>query len=198
MARCRDLSKWGHRQGKASRLSPWPAGLGRERGSWAPRPGSSNQVTSRPGHTLEDIWYRGRGLALRPWDAGQRRKFCTGLRAVPKPAVCQRSSSSATPVHRASFTRSAGFRVLRLSVCWARACAQEAAPEHNAMQSGHRAFAAGPARLVLRAAFRSRCGECGRHRADEMGPQRGSRLGQEGQQIWGLASRKWFGGVASL
>lgn len=93
-------------------------GPGRGRGSWALAPGSSTQVTSRPGRTLGDTWDRGRGLASGSWDPGQGRKFCTGPRAVPKPAGCQRSSSSATPEPTVSFPRSAGFLVPGLSAFW--------------------------------------------------------------------------------
>lgn len=79
------------------------------RRAWALGPGSSTQVTSRPGQTPGDTWERGRGLASGSWDSGQGRKFCTGPRAVPKPAGCQRSSSSATPGPTVSFPAARAF-----------------------------------------------------------------------------------------
>lgn len=104
---------WGREEGASQGVDkstqPRPARPRRRRGSWAPEPGSSIQVTSRPGQTLEGTWDRGRGLAPRPWDAGQGRKFCTCPRAVPKPARCQCSSSSATPGPTAPFPAARAF-----------------------------------------------------------------------------------------
>ncbi|XP_032209551.1 soluble scavenger receptor cysteine-rich domain-containing protein SSC5D-like [Mustela erminea] len=117
-ARSRDCSnngrragrgKWGPHRGRARPPSSRPPSRGEGRGSWALGPGSSTQVTSRPGQTPGDTWERGRGLASGSWDSSQGRKFCTGPRAVPKPAGCQRSSSSATPGPTVSFPAARAF-----------------------------------------------------------------------------------------
>lgn len=169
------------------------------------REGKSTQPVAR--RAGEGAWELGSGtriqhpgdLEARPYSGGhlvQGEEFGSGdVGCWPEAEVLHRPAGSAQasrlptllllgdPRSHSFFSCSAGFRVPGLSVCWARACAQEAAPGHNAMQSGHGALATGLTQLVLGAALRRRCGACGRHGADQMGPQRGSRLGQEGQQI---------------
>lgn len=124
-------------------------GPGRGRGSWASGPGSSIQVTSRPGQTLEDtwdrggVWLRGRGILARGGSSAPARRLCPNqpdANAPPPP-------SRRPPAHSFS-SQSAGFRVPGLSACWARACAPEAAFGHGATKSGRGALAASLTRLV--------------------------------------------------
>lgn len=91
---------------------------------------------------------RGRGLASGSWDSGQGRKFCTGPRAVPKPAGCQRSSSSTTPGPTVSFPAARAFW-FRASPHAGLAPALAGQPlGNNATKSRRGAFAAGLTLLV--------------------------------------------------
>ena len=156
-ARSRDRSSNGRRAGRGRGGHPGgeststqleAPGPWRGSGSWALGPGSSTQVTSRPGQTLGDTWDSGRGFGSGV--VGSR----PGAEVLHRPAGCAPASLlpmlllPSDPRAHSFFSRSAGFLVPGLSARWACACARRATSGHNATKSGRGAFAPGLTPLV--------------------------------------------------